>query len=215
MSARTEARSPRAGGRLAPAAILALAALAGCGTPGDRAGPTAPAPASGTAAGGAGTAAGTRTLRYYHGVEVRLELPPGDGLLAARIERLDAGDRIVCGDISLAHRFQRFETAAGGRYHFEPGSRVFVFRPPPPGSPWESRSAEVAIVWAGDGALPPVQEDRRGGVVLWHFGRSRVERAADGTILHHHGGEDRRLRAPVTLLLGPNGELLESRPGVR
>jgi len=152
---------------------------------------------------------------HYHGIDLRLELPPGGVTPSARIERLEAGDRIVCGEISLSHRFQRFEVTGGGRYHFEEGSRVFIFRPPAAGVPWESRGADFALVWAGDGSAPVVQEDRRGGVVIWHFGRSRVERGADGSLLHHHGDEEQRFRPPVTLLLGPRGELLEMRPTVR
>lgn len=152
---------------------------------------------------------------YYHGIEIRLELPPGDESPSARIERLDVGDRIVCGDIAVSHRYQRFEVPGGGRHHFEEGSRVFVFRAPSAAAPWETRGDRFALVWAGDGVSPVIQEDRRGGVVIWHFGRTRVERAADGTLLHHHRGEDHTYRLPMTLLLGPQGELLESRPSVR
>jgi len=208
------------------AGALLLLAAAGCRSGADREPPapretdSAPASAARSAATARAAAKGDRTLRWstpvhYHGIEVRLELPPGATAPSARIERLDAGDRIVCGDIALSHRFQRFEVTGGGRYHFEAGSRVFIFRPPTASEPWESRSDDLAIVWAGDGTAPVVQEDRRGGVVIWHFGRSRVERGADRSVLHHHGEDERRFRAPVTLLLGAHGELLESRPSVR
>lgn len=154
---------------------------------------------------------------HYHGVEIRLELPPGAVEQSARIESLEDGDRLVAGDLSIAHRLARFEVAGRGRYRLVPGSRVFVFRPPSREAPWETTHPDrFALVWIGNEAgSPVVREDRPDGSVVWHFGRASVEWAGAAEIVLRNRDEEREFGLPVTLLLGASGEVLESRPAVR
>lgn len=151
----------------------------------------------------------------YHGVDVRFELPPGTASSAARFERTEFGDRLLAHGLALSHRYHRFETAGGGRCHFEPNSRVFVFRPPSPDEPWSTVGDRFSFSWLGNGTTPVVREDRRDGSVRWTFRRTTLTLEVDRTVTYSRRDETESFPTPVSLVLGKTGEILEKRASLR
>ncbi len=152
---------------------------------------------------------------HYHGIEVRFEVSSVATERSARIEAYGNGDRLRSGDLTIAHRYQRFESESGLRYDFEPGSRVFLFSPPTQDAPWQTRGDRFVWIWLGDGLSPVIREDHRDGQVTWYFGRSKIKRSTAGTFLYSRRSEEIRLTSPITLLIGSQGEILESRSSIK
>ncbi len=152
---------------------------------------------------------------HYHGIEVRFEVSNQETDRSARIEAYGYGDRLRSGDLAIAHRFQRFESESGLKYDFEPGSRVFLFRPPTQERPWQTRGDRFVWIWLGDGLSPVIREDHRDGQVTWYFGRSRIKRSTTGDFIYSRRREEIKLAGPITLLIGSQGEILESRSSIK